>query len=249
MPQWSFPCLGVSASHSRHRSFWKRLFSRGIKRPMYSGSGIVDCYRDTQGKDYLVPEQNDWRIVHDANEHTTYVYADKHNDGLVATLLHVIGSQYGCYLLFASCVAQKGEAILLTGKGGAGKTTRCLELVQQGATYMGDDLVLVYHQGRQMMVGALLLPIKQDTGGKQKERKDILSDTSQILLNAPLTAIYWLQESYKNNPNPQIAPIPKDAVMEKILLLTNTVHLHADRMHFMETISTLCEEVPAYYYQ
>ena len=48
-----------------------------------------------------------------------------------------------CQLLHAAAVGSGGEAVLITGKGGLGKSTTALSCLARGLQYLGDDYVVV----------------------------------------------------------------------------------------------------------
>ena len=247
--QWVSTCIGVAGPKPRRRPF----FIRRKEVPQYSGTGDVACYKEkTHNVDYYIPENAGWRIKHIAEEHVTYVYSDGQNElsnGLPSMLIHVIGSQYGCYLLYASCIAVDGEALLFTGNSGVGKSTLCMELIRQGATYMGDDLVLVYMNGAKAMVGSLLFPVKcyADKMHTHKKTIDVASQTSQRLpLNLPLKSMFFLQRSDTHKADPHLEPVDGETVFETMLKLTNKAHINADGGHFVDTLSSICCSVPCY---
>lgn len=255
--KWMAPCLGVAGLVPRHRSFlthvFSRLFPRNREIPLYSGTCNVRCYFDPLHQvNYFIPEYGKWRVEHHPEENITYVYADEHidsADGLPSMLVNVIGSQYGCYLIFASCVAMDGEALLLTGNSGVGKSTLCRELVRQGASYMGDDLALLYMNEGQAMAGSLLFPLKYyaDEDQMHKRKMDMASQPSQRPpLTAPLKGVYILHRENHPVAAPTLQPIQRGAMLEKLLKRTNKANTHADARHFVTTLSSICETVPCY---
>ncbi len=244
---WVLACIGgTRQKHRRHR------FLRKKEVPRYSGTGDVRCYKDSlRQTEYFVPDNAEWRIKHIGEEHITYVYFDRCDEksSLIPLLTHVIGSQYGCYLLFASSVALDGEALLFAGNSGVGKTPLCMELMKQGATYVGDDLVLVYTDEGQAMVGSLLLPIRCYPNGISLRKKtiDVVSQIAQKPhLNAPLKSIYFLQNAENAKSESCVKPMPSEIMFEKMLGLTNKVNTNADGRHFFNTISSICDSVPCY---
>lgn len=254
--RWVSTCLGVAGSH--HRSFFARIFASVFacnkEIPRYSGTCDVMCYKDKlRHEDYFVPKNAEWRIKHNAKEHVTYVFSDGQSDmsdGLPSMLINVIGSQYGYYLLFASCVAVDGEALLFTGNSGVGKSTLCMELIRQGATYIGDDLVLVYLDGKKAMVGSLLFPIKcyADEIYSHKKKLDVVSQLPQHPpLNVPLKSVFLLQRTGDPKAESYLEPMQKETMFVKMLKLTNKANTNADGHHFVDTISSICSLVPCYY--
>lgn len=59
------------------------------------------------------------------------------------SLLHWWMEKQGCQLLHAAAVATDAGAMLITGKGGVGKSTTALACLSAGLTYLGDDYLLV----------------------------------------------------------------------------------------------------------
>ena len=253
--RWVAPCLGVAGLLPFRR--WRliaNIFSPNKERPKYSGTCDVRCYKDSLRQvDYFIPENSQWRIKHVANDHVTYVFFDgliDMSDGLPSMLINAIGSQYGCYLLFASCVAVDGQALLFTGDSGIGKTTLCMELMKQGATYIGDDLVLVYQNEEQAMVGSLLFPVKYYANNiySHKKKSDIVSQLSQRPpLNVPLHSVYNIQRAESTNIESYLKPMPKDKMFEILLKYTNKANTNADGHHFVDTLSYICCAIPCYY--
>lgn len=251
--QWASPCLGMAGNKPRRRSALACLLGRGKEVPRYSGTCDVRCYRGKSCEvDYFMPSDGEWRMAHDRKRHQTYVYSDKESerfDGLPSMLVNIIGSQYGCYLLYASCIAIEGAAWLFLGNSGVGKSTLCMELVGQGASYMGDDLVLAYRDGHQAMVGSLLLPIKcyADKGHTRKREVDVAAhNIRHTTLNAPLKAVCHLQRTAPAGCRPHLVPMPRAAMFEEMLKLTNRADTNADGRHFVDTISLLCESTPCF---
>lgn len=59
------------------------------------------------------------------------------------TLLHWWTERNGCQLLHAAAVGGQDGAVLITGKGGVGKSTTALACLAAGMDYVGDDYVVV----------------------------------------------------------------------------------------------------------
>ncbi len=59
------------------------------------------------------------------------------------TLFHWWLEEHGAQLVHAAAVATAGGALLLTGKGGAGKSTTALACLRAGFDYLADDYVIV----------------------------------------------------------------------------------------------------------
>ncbi len=59
------------------------------------------------------------------------------------TLIHWWMEKNNCQLLHAAAVGIDNKAVLITGKGGAGKSTTSLTCLKNGLKYLGDDYVIV----------------------------------------------------------------------------------------------------------
>lgn len=247
--QWVSTFIGVGGPTRRRRWF----SFRKKKSPLYSGTGEVKCFKDeTRQVYYFVPANAGWRIEHDVNNHVTHVYSNKQNDlsdGLPSMLLHVIGSQYGCYLMYASCISLNGESVLFTGNSGEGKTTLCIELTKKGAAYIGDDQVLVYLKDGQPMIGALLFPVKcyADSEHTHKKRIDLLSDKSQRPpLTVPLKSVCLIKREKSANTLPHIEPMHGEEMFSRMLKLTNKTNTNFDGHDFVNTLSCICGTAKCY---
>ena len=58
-------------------------------------------------------------------------------------LFHWWAETRGCQLVHAAAVGREGRAVLITGRGGLGKSTAALSCLGEGLDYLGDDYVLV----------------------------------------------------------------------------------------------------------
>ena len=54
----------------------------------------------------------------------------------------------------ATCVAMEGQAVLLMGVSGSGKSDLALRLIDRGAILVSDDYTLVARQGRRLIARA-----------------------------------------------------------------------------------------------
>jgi hypothetical protein len=59
------------------------------------------------------------------------------------TQFHWLMESKGCQLLHAAAVGTAGGAVLIPGKGGAGKSNTALTCLEKGFYYLGDDYVIV----------------------------------------------------------------------------------------------------------
>ncbi len=58
-------------------------------------------------------------------------------------IFHLWTQDLPAQLIHAGAMAKNGEAVLITGKSGSGKSTSCLNLLRAGYDYLGDDYVWV----------------------------------------------------------------------------------------------------------
>src|SRR5208283_1060318 len=58
------------------------------------------------------------------------------------TLFHWWMENNGCQLMHAAAVGTENGAVLITGKGGVGKSTAALSCLQAGFFYIADDYVI-----------------------------------------------------------------------------------------------------------
>ena len=63
----------------------------------------------------------------------------------IRTLMHWLMESRGCQLLHAAAVGTEDGAMLITGKGGVGKSSTALACLRAGMLYAGDDYVVVRH--------------------------------------------------------------------------------------------------------
>jgi hypothetical protein len=74
-------------------------------------------------------------------EHTAHLPSWLHAAPL-RTLLHWWLEKNGCQLVHAAAVGTETGAVLLTGKGGIGKSTTALSCLKSGLFYLGDDYIV-----------------------------------------------------------------------------------------------------------
>lgn len=210
-------------------------------QPVYSGSCSVSCYKDAEGREFIVPEKADWRIIHIPDMRITYVYTNLQNDStedVVAAMLHVVGSQYGRYLLFASAVEEDGEAVVFIGHGGSGKTTACIERIENGAKYMGDDLVFVYLENGTAMVGSLLFPAKVVTAQTvEKKRMDLVG---LPVLQAPMAKVIELTRDHAVGTKKQLG---SGDILTRFFDYTNAAHTHDNGAMFVGTLTDIMSDM------
>ena len=56
--------------------------------------------------------------------------------------------------LHASCVAAQGQAVLITGRSGSGKSDLALRLIDRGFTLVSDDRTILRKDGKKLVASA-----------------------------------------------------------------------------------------------
>jgi hypothetical protein len=107
-----------------------------------------------------------------AREDGLVCIAPEHGPGRVVTanfavtelrnlMLRKVLADCGEVALHAACLGRNGQALLLCGAPGAGKSTLTLALLRAGFDYLGDDVTLINQQGE---VRALPFPLTLKAG-------------------------------------------------------------------------------------
>ena len=99
------------------------------------------------------------------------------NASPLRTLLHWWMEKKKCQLVHAAAVGTKNGAVLVTGKGGIGKSTTALSCLKSGFFYLGDDFV-VTRLRPEPLVYSLYSTAKLDAD----QRKE-LSEISRLISN------------------------------------------------------------------
>ncbi|MGV6826287.1 MAG: hypothetical protein ACWA5Q_04875 [bacterium] len=95
------------------------------------------------------------------NDHKQFPYYEK--AAPFRTILHWWFTDAGMQLVHGAAIGTDLGSILLTGKGGSGKSTTALLGVSSGLNYLGDDYVLCEHGSQTPRVHSLYCSAKADT--------------------------------------------------------------------------------------
>ncbi len=174
------------------------------------------------------------------------------------SLFHWLMEREGKQLLHAAAVGDAGGAVLITGKGGLGKSTMALACLQGGMTYLGDDYVVVGLQP-EPRVFSLYSTAKLDPGqmaafpalaaqvshpGAAGE-KSVLSlypaFAARIARGLPLRAV--LTPRIRPEPETRFGPIARAALARAGAFTTMTQLPHAGA-HTQALIDALLDRVP-----
>ncbi|MFC1730874.1 glycosyltransferase [candidate division KSB1 bacterium] len=177
------------------------------------------------------------------------------------TLIHWWMEKNGCQLLHAAAVGTDQGAILISGKGGAGKSTTALTCLQSGLSYISDDY-LITSVDPEPTVYSLYSTAKLNVDEMHKmsffERfaKDIVKKgqdktilylfpdlKQQIALKMPLRAIFIPE--IKPQKESMIAPVPFWAVQGAVSFTTMSQLPNVGR-HTHNYICNLCNSLPIF---
>jgi hypothetical protein len=78
------------------------------------------------------------------------------------SILHWMSTEHACCLAHAAVVEKDGVGVLLTGRGGSGKSTTTVAALFEGLRTCGDDFVMVDQGGDQPWAHALYDTVKLD---------------------------------------------------------------------------------------
>lgn len=155
---------------------------------------------------------------------------------------------------------EENKAFLITGASGSGKSTTCLNLVQSGFNYLGDDYVWVEKNDDHWEVFCLYLTakiIKENLFLRFKElyshvnKKELVGDEKFVLY---IDTIFPDQITHKSRihgillpeiTNSKIAQFSNLGAIEALMAITPTTlfHLKHDRNVSFAKISSLCKEI------
>jgi hypothetical protein len=75
-------------------------------------------------------------------------------------LFGIVSPSVGITALHCACIARDGNALLLAGTAGSGKSTLSLALAQKGFTFLSDDWTYISRQGSELLAWNSMSPLK-----------------------------------------------------------------------------------------
>jgi hypothetical protein len=165
----------------------------------------------------------------------------------------------GGHLLHAAAVATQDGGVLLTGKGGTGKSTTALNCLTAGFLYAGDDYVAVtggdHPQAHSLYCTAKIDPGSMDRfaafrprcfrfGESEKAVSNLLPDwRNQIVRSLPIRAI--LTPELRDVPETVFEAAPRQKLVDAASFTTIAQLPHAgqDTIRFIEN---LVEDIPCF---
>lgn len=159
-------------------------------------------------------------------------------------LIHVITTIYGRFLIHGAAVGIDSKAFLFLGKSGSGKSTLSTDLARQNASFMGDDLVLVYMKDGVPMVGSLLFQAKLHVDdAKEKSNVDVPEEMNVgYCLSSPLEAVYLVRQS--GLPTSSVEPRHSIELLQQLMDASNGIMMQYDKQMWLSTMYGISEQVP-----
>jgi len=178
------------------------------------------------------------------------------------TIFHWWMEQNSAQLLHAAAVGIDGKAILLTGKGGAGKSTTALSCLNSGMEYYADDYLIVkidkgrpvvyslYSTGKLNRDAEIIFPLFEKYASEHiedEQEKDVFyfypGLGRQVKTTAPLLAI--LEPKIKRKKNSHFSSI-SHWQMHRALSFTTMSQLPGVGARTHDFIHNLSKSVPCY---
>ena len=227
--------------------------------PRSNTYGLASCYFSRARGEYYYGQMHDqtW-ICYRPSEHCIHYVLhqrpqrrscpDYHETAdplsAIQLLIHVVTTIHGRFLTHGAAVGIDGKALLFRGKSGSGKSTLCTDLARQKATFMGDDIVLVYMKDGVPMLGSLLFPAKLHLdGAKEKTEVDVPEQMqTAYCLSAPLEAVYTVQQS--GLPASTVEARPAAELLQQLMEASNGMMMQYDRQQWLATMYDIGERVP-----
>jgi hypothetical protein len=173
------------------------------------------------------------------------------------TLFHWWMEENGGQLIHAAAVGSQDGAVLITGKGGVGKSTTSLSCVLDGMQYVADDYLIVtldptptahslYNTAKLNTDQALRLPeleaiASQPAPGEKTVLHLYPHRAAQVVASLPLRAL--LTPSFANSPATQFVSA-SSAVLEGATAFTTMSQLPHSGQHTVDFISRLVARLP-----
>lgn len=205
--------------------------------------------------DYLVLSNDMW-VVHDRLSARTiccmlcrktifrYVERPDIADPIVI-LIHTVMAMYNRYTIHAAAVELSGYGHVFVGESGHGKSTLSTDLVEQGATYLGDDIVFLFEEQGQLCVGSLLFEAKLFPPNT-KRRKDFIDVVAKsgckVLQSAPIKNLYYVRRSKEESSRLEHQE-PIEAVV-RLIRASNNARMQYDVEVWQDICQRVADEIP-----
>lgn len=177
------------------------------------------------------------------------------------TLIHWWMEKNNCQLLHAAAVGTADGAVLITGKGGTGKSTSALSCLDGGMRYLGDDYIIVRYNPEPVVYSLYStaklnvndmhrFPVLKALAGnrvKEDQEKDVLylypELKHQIVNETPLKAILTPQIQTSENTNIEPASFWP---VQRAMSFTTMSQLPGVGSHTQDFIARFIAKLPCY---
>lgn len=162
---------------------------------------------------------------------------------LLILMVHIVMAYHRRYTMHASAVELDGKGYMFTGISGQGKSTLSTDLAALKTNFMGDDIVFLYQQDGQIMLGSLLFEAKlYESSKKRKDYVDVLSRTGgNVVESVPLQGIADVKQTRTGKSQCIIHPAG-DMLFSIILRSANSIAMQYDKQDWLELCGKIAEE-------
>ena len=254
--QWQSKCHGVVVPPEGRFGRWRIRIST-----KYDLFGVASCYYSRERDEYYYGMMQDksWIRYRPSERRIDYVLhrapARKNKPGVIDAgspisamplLLHVITTIHGRFLTHGAAVAIDGKSFLFLGRSGSGKSTLSTDLAKQKASFMGDDLILLYMKDGVPMVGSLLFPAKLHLDNPNEKVNVDVPEKMQTdyCKSAPLEAVYLVQQS--GLPTSSVEPRPAAEFLQQLMDASNGMIMQYDKQAWLAAMYEISERIPYY---
>lgn len=251
---WQSRCHGIIVPPEKQLG--RRRIKIGYK---FDTFGVASCYFSLERGEYYYGMMQDksWLCCRPSEHRINYVLhqrpSRKDSSGVIEVtsplsamplLIHVISTIYGRFLIHGAAVVIDGKASLFLGKSGSGKSTLSTDLARHKASFMGDDLVLVYIKNGVPMVGSLLFPAKLHVDNqKEKKSVDVPKEMQTgYCLTAPLGSVYLVRQSGLSTST--VEPRPATELLQKLMESSNGMIMQYDKQQWLTAMYEISEQIP-----
>ena len=221
--------------------------------------GLASCYVSRkrgeyyyglmQDKSWICCRPSEHRINYVLHHHPLRKSTTGENEvasplSAIPLLIHVISTIYGRFLVHGAAVGFGNRAFLFLGKSGSGKSTLSTDLARQKASFMGDDIVLIYMKDGAPMIGSLLFQAKLHVdNAEEKSNVDVPEEMqADYCLSAPLAAAYLVRQS--GLPTSSVEPRPSIELLQQLMEASNGMMMQYDKQQWLATMYGISERIP-----
>lgn len=101
-----------------------------------------DSYKFAKWKFEISGLEKDTTLIRISNNFIAYMFL---SGAIIDFVIHYKANRKGFPIVHASCVAKNKCGFLFTARGGGGKTTIALNLIERGFKYLGDNFIILHN--------------------------------------------------------------------------------------------------------